>query len=103
MVDSKLSRLGNPQYGIMGMVFLETGVFLAVTNDGKLLKFTYDPNKESIPQEKLKIYSLKKNSEIYTAMSIYQIQNPDILIEYEFGMEEWRKGKQLPVKMQSKN
>lgn len=88
VVDSKLSRLGNPQYGIMGMVFLETGVFLAVTNDGKLLKFTYDPNKESIPQEKLKIYSLKKNSEIYTAMSIYQIQNPDILIEYEFGMEE---------------
>ncbi len=88
VIDARLSRLGNPQYGIAGMVFLETGEFLAVSAQGKLIKFSYDPDKEAVPQEKLKIYSLEKDSDIYTAISFYQIQNPDVLVEYEVGMEE---------------
>lgn len=88
IIDGKLSRLGNPQYGITGMVFLETGTFLAVSDQGKLIRFTYDPEKEAVPQEKLKIYSLKKSSDMYMAISYYQIQNPDVFVEYEVGMEE---------------
>ncbi len=88
MIDGRLSRLGNPQYGIVGMVFLETGDFLAVSKDGKLIRFTYDPDKEAVFQEVLKVYSLEKNSDIYAAVSFYQIQNPNVFVEYEVGLEE---------------
>lgn len=88
IIDGKLSRLGNPQYGIAGMVFLETGEFLAVSDQGKLIRFTFDPDKESVPQERLRIYSLKENVDMHAAVSFYQIQNPDVFVEYEVGMEE---------------
>lgn len=88
IVDGRLSHLGSPQYGLAGMVFLETGEFLAVSGQGKMVRFTYDPDKEAVPQEKLKIYSLKEDSDIYSAVSFYQIQNPDVFVEYEVGMEE---------------
>lgn len=88
VIDGQLSRLGNPQYGIAGMAFMKTGEFLAVSAAGKLIRFTYDPDLPAVPEEKLKIYSLTENNDIRTAASFYQIQNPDILIEYEIGMEE---------------
>lgn len=88
IIDGRLSRLGNPQYGIVGMIFLENGSFLAVSDQSKLLRFTYDPKRETVPPEKLKVYSLKKNSDMYMAVSLYQIQNPDVFVEYEVGMEE---------------
>ncbi len=88
IIDGRLSRLGNPQYGIVGMIFLDAGTFLAVSAQGRLIHFTYDADKTAVPQEKLKIYSLEKNVDLYTAVSFYQIQNPDIFVEYEIGMEE---------------
>ena len=59
IIDGKLSCLGNPQYGVVGMLLLNTGEFLALSDRGKLINFTYDPNKEAVPQERLKIYSLE--------------------------------------------
>lgn len=88
IIDGKLSRLGNPRSGVTGMVFLETGTFLAVSEQGKLIRFTYDPEKEAVPQERLKVYSLKESSDMYMAISLFQMQNPDVLVEYEVGMED---------------
>ena len=87
IIDGRLSRLGNPQYGIVGMVFLDTGAFLAVSDQGKLIHFTYDPDKAAVPQETLKIYSLERNVDVSAAVSFYQIQNPDVFVEYEVGIE----------------
>lgn len=88
LIDGKLSRLGNPQYGLKSMVFLETGEFLALSGVGKLVRFTYDPDAAAVPDEKLKIYSLKENYSIQVAASSYQIQNPSVYVEYEIGMGE---------------
>lgn len=88
VVDGRLSRLGNPQYGISGMVFLDEGEFLAASDHGKLIRFTYDPDREAVPRQRLKVYSLEKNSDMYSAVSFYQIHNPDVYVEYEVGMEE---------------
>ena len=88
IIDGRLSRLGNPQYGTRGMVFLESGEFLAASDNGKLIQFTYDPDRVAVPKEKLKVYSLEKNVDLSTAVSFYQIQNPDVFVEYEVGMDE---------------
>ncbi|GFI48164.1 hypothetical protein IMSAGC019_03491 [Lachnospiraceae bacterium] len=88
LIDGSLSRLGSPQYGLKGMAALAPGEFLALFSSGKLVRFTYDPNVASVPGERLKIYSLEESYDIRVAVSAYQVQNPEVYVEYEFGMEE---------------
>ncbi len=88
LIDGKLSRLGSPLYGIKGMVMLEDEAFLAVFNSGKIVRFTYDPNMPSMPEECLKVYSLEDSYGIRTAIAMYQIAKPNVRVEYEIGRGE---------------
>ncbi len=88
LIDGELSRLGSPKYGIKDMLMLETGEFLALFASGKVVRFTYDPNVASIPTQSLKVYSLEESYDIRVAASAYQVQNPEVFVEYEVGMEE---------------
>ncbi|MDE6203119.1 MAG: hypothetical protein K2G19_06540, partial [Lachnospiraceae bacterium] len=88
LIDGRLSRLGSPLFCIKAMIPLGEEEFLAVSNDGRLVRFTYDPDMPSMPGQKLKIYSLTESYSIRTGISLYQIQNPDVYVEYETGMEE---------------
>ncbi len=88
LIDGSLSRLGSPRYGIKDMLRLETGEFIALFSGGKVVKFTYDSNVASVPTEKLKVYSLKESYDIRVAASAYQVENPEVHVEYEVGMEE---------------
>lgn len=88
LIDGAISRLGSPKYGLVGMVRLETEEFLALFSGGKLIRFTYDPNVAAVPSERLKVYSLKESYDVRVAATAYQVQNPDVFVEYETGMEE---------------
>lgn len=92
LVDGKLSRLGSPLYSLKAMVALGDastgGEFLSVSTGGKLIRFTYDPNMPAAPSESLAIYSLKDNYSIRTAISIYQVNHPEVYVDYEVGMAE---------------
>ncbi len=88
LIDGNLSRLGSPQYGIKGMVMLENDVFLAVFNSGKAVRFTYNPDIPSMPEECLKVYSLEESYGMRTAIAACQIANPNVRVEYEIGMGE---------------
>lgn len=88
LIDGSLSRLGSPLYGIKGMVMLEDETFLAVFNSGKVVRFTYDPNMPSMPEESLKVYSLEDSYGIRTAIAMYQIAKPNVHVEYEIGRGE---------------
>lgn len=88
LIDGSLSRLGSPLFHIKAMIDLGEEEFLAVSSDGKLVRFTYDPDMPSMPGQKLKIYSLTESYSIRAGISLYQIQNPDVYVEYEIGMEE---------------
>ncbi len=88
LIDGSLSRLGSPKYGIKGMVMLENDVFLAVFNSGKTVRFTYNPDMPSMPEECLKVYSLEDSYGMRTAISLYQIANPNVRVEYEVGRGE---------------
>lgn len=87
VVDGSLSRLNNPAYGLVSMTALEQEEFLALFTGGKLVRYTYDPDMPAVPSEKLKMYSLEENDMLRQAISAYQIQNPDVYVEYELGME----------------
>lgn len=88
LIDGKLSRLGSPLYNLKSMTALENGEFLAVSSAGKLVRFTYDPDMPSVPEENLKVYSLEDDYSIRTAISLYQIKHPEVYVEYEIGMAQ---------------
>lgn len=88
LIDGELSRLGSPRYGIKDMALLETGEFLALFASGKVVRFTWDPDVASVPDRRLKVYSLQESYDLRVAASAYQVENPEVFVEYEVGMEQ---------------
>lgn len=86
VIDGKLSCFSNPSYLLKGMVMLPDNEFLALFVDGKLVRFTYDPNIPTVPDKKLKVYSLKENDTVKQAVTIYQSKNPEVYLDYEVGL-----------------
>ena len=88
VVDGNLSMLSNPNYSISSAVKLFGDVFLVLFANGRLIRFTYDPDVPAVPENMLKIYSLKDDGNIRQAIAAFQSQNPDIFVSYEIGMPE---------------
>ena len=86
IVDGNLSLLSNPNYNIISMVQPEENVFLVLCTNHKLIRFTYDPNVPSVPENMITIYSLQEDSNIRHVISFYQTQNPDTFVSYEVGL-----------------
>ena len=88
LVDGGLSRLGSPEYNIVDFMPLSDTEFLVLTAGKKVIQFTYDPDISTVPNNRVKIYSLKESDDLRAAISVYQVNNPDMFIEYEVGIEE---------------
>ena len=86
IVDGNLSILNNPDYHIVSMLQPEENVFLVFCSNRKLIRFTYDPNVPSVPENLLTIYSLEEDDNIRQAISLYQMKNPDTFVSYQIGM-----------------
>ena len=88
IVDGNLSMLSNPDYHIVSMIQLEEEAFLVLFANHKLIRFTYDPDVPSVPENMLTIYSLREDDSIRQSISLYQAQHPDTFVSYEIGMSE---------------
>lgn len=88
IVDGSLSVLSAPNHSIVSMLQLEEDSFLILFANHKLVRFTYDPNVPSVPENMLTIYSLREDANVRQAISLYQTQNPDTFVSYELGMSE---------------
>lgn len=88
VIDGTLCSFSNPAYGLIDMVMLENNEFLTLFGGGRLIRYVYDADIPTVPDEKLKVYSLKENDTIKQAISLYQSANPEVFVEYEVGMED---------------
>ncbi len=88
IVDGRLSMLSNPAYQINSAMRLDGDVFLVLFANGKLIRYTYDPDVPSVPEKELTIYSLREDKDLRQAVSLYQAKHLDTFISYEVGMEE---------------
>ena len=88
VIDGNLSVFNNPSYTLRGMLALDNSEFVALFSGGITARFTYDPDIPTVPNEKLKVYSLKENRTVRQAVTLYQMAYPEIYVEYEIGMEE---------------
>ena len=66
------------------------GAFYVLTmgNGGatSLLRFAYSDDTQSVPPDTLTVYSLEENDLIRHAASQYQIEHPEIYVEYQVGL-----------------
>lgn len=88
VVDGNLSMLSNPNYSINSVMRIEGDVFLALFANGSLIRFTYDPAVPAVPENMLKVYSLKDDENMRQAIAAFQSQHPDIFVSYGIGMPE---------------
>ena len=88
VIDGSLCTLNNPAYGLQGMTMLDNNEFLAFFTDGRLVRYTYDPNVPTVPSERLKAYSLEESDTLRKAINVYQGAHPEVYVEYEIGMGE---------------
>lgn len=88
VIDGSLSIFNNPSCKLRNMVMLNNSEFMALFVGSKLVRFTYNPDIPTVPDERLKVYSLHDNNTVRAAMTLYQTIYPSVFIEYEIGMEE---------------
>ncbi len=88
IIDGSRCTFSNPSYEITGMVMLADNTFLTLFSNARLARYVYDSDVATVPDDRLKVYSLKENDTIRQAVALYQKAYPDIAVEYEIGMEE---------------
>ncbi len=88
IVDGNLSMLSNPSYTITDMMQLEADEFLVLFSNSKLMRFTYDPDVPSVPENMVTVYSLREDANIRQVISLYQMKHPDVFVSYQVGMGE---------------
>lgn len=88
VIDGNLTVFSNPSYMMCGMTMLDNSEFLALFSGGRLVRFIYNPDIPTVPNEKLKVYSLQDNNTLRQAINLYQNAHPECYVEYEIGMED---------------
>lgn len=87
VIDGNLSSFGDPSHGVVCARMVGNQEFLVCFSDFKIVKFTYDENIPTVPNNSFTVYSLTDNDTIRQAISVYQAANPDTYVEYEIGMD----------------
>lgn len=88
IIDGSLSCFNNPAYILHGMVMLPDNEFMALFGSGRVVRFTYNPDIPTVPNERVKVYSLEDSDTVRQAITIYQSNNPEVYVEYEIGFGE---------------
>lgn len=71
---------------LAGMAVLPDNEFAILYTNGKLYRYTFDPDIPTIPEEQVSIYSLTENYAVRQAVSLFQKQHPEAYVRYEIGM-----------------
>lgn len=86
IIDGALSSFGNPSMSVVCMITLENNEFMALFTGGQLVRYTYDPDVPTVPEELVTVYSLREEDTVRQAIARYQAQNPQAFVRYEVGM-----------------
>ncbi|MDO5560564.1 MAG: hypothetical protein Q4F95_13370 [Oscillospiraceae bacterium] len=88
LLDAMSYHLGSPSCSVRSVVAESEQSFLVIYKEGRVMRYRYDPSASNAVSSSLKIYSLTQNDTLDQIISEYKIQNPDIAVEYETGIEK---------------
>lgn len=92
IVEGDRNTMGSPQFYPTGFARgKEDDYFVyydSMDETGKLVRYVYQPDMPSEPETVLTVFGLYDNQTIRQAVSVYQIENPNVRVEFEPLMEE---------------
>ncbi|MDE7232987.1 MAG: hypothetical protein K2N37_07955, partial [Lachnospiraceae bacterium] len=60
IIDGALSSFSNPAMNLRGMIRLPQDEFLVLFSGGQLIRYTFDPNVPTVPEDLVTVYSLEE-------------------------------------------
>lgn len=94
IVDGALNSMGMLTMYIRGMVAGEgekpeyTVLYNSSEGETHLMKYVFDGTVTAVPEKELNVYSLRENSLIRQAVSLYQQKNQNVKVNYTVAMTE---------------
>lgn len=94
IVDGALNSMGMPTMYIRGMAAREgekpeyTVLYNSSEGETHLMKYVFDGTVTAVPEKELNVYSLRENSLIRQAVSLYQQKNQNVKVNYTVAMTE---------------
>lgn len=92
LVDGGLCTLSNQTLDLTHVFSVGNDEYLTLVRTReltyRLFRYTYNPDIPTEPSQALNVYSLYDNKTIRHAISGYQIQHPDIRVNYQVGLPE---------------
>lgn len=86
IIDGGLTSFSNPAMSIVNMIALKNNEFMVLFSGGKLVRYAYDPDVPTVPDELVTVYSLREEDKVRQAIAQYQAQNPQAFVRYEVGL-----------------
>ena len=86
IIDGALSSFSNPAMNLRGMIRLPQDEFLVLFSGGQLIRYTYDPNVPTVPEDLVTVYSLEEWDAVRQAIAQYQTEHPDTFVRYEVAL-----------------
>lgn len=86
LIDGGLSSIGDASLSFIGMIPLEDNEFLIQFSGSTLMRFTYNPDIPTVPDQTLRIYSLYEDYNVKVAAAAYRQQHPELYVKYEMGI-----------------
>lgn len=86
LIDGGMSNLGDPTKNVTAVLKNEDNSFLMAYDDGEIDLYTYDKDVPIVPTQQITVYSLKQNSLISKAVSMFRKSHPDVFVKQEVGV-----------------
>ncbi len=87
IADGRLLSFGNSQYTPLAMQALAGGKFRVLFSGNRMTELYYDETLPARPSKELTVYSLEENGRIRYAGQLFQQEHPDVIVNYETGMD----------------
>lgn len=86
IIDGSLSSFSNPAMGLRCMITLPQDEFLVLFSGGQLIRYTYDPDVPTVPEDLVTVYALEEWDAVRQAIAQYQAEHPDTFVKYEVAL-----------------
>lgn len=87
IIDGSLCKISDSTQELRGMAALEDNTFLILFGDS-LMRYTYDPDIPSVPENILRVYSLYEDKNVKLAINAYRQEHPETYIKYEVAVSD---------------
>ena len=91
LINGALTTMSNTSFSFSGVLEVENNSFiisyLGMRGEGqRLMSYSFDPDAETRPSREMEVFSLFDCAGIRQVVSVFQSQNPHIMVNFEVGM-----------------